>query len=1716
MIGRLAAPDALLEMHILHTINGDTEEVSFAEDTVTAAIATTLQTDALAAPAEIRRCTALLQAVDALVQPSVIAASDNLEGADRSAARLPADTRDLLAKIADLTTTARGLRARRRQALVSAFDMLQDSGDLRTFAQTTLYPLLCRPWLPHLVYEPGMPPPEQVETLWDERAADILEGAIEQADRGMDGLGTLLNQLDRVPPARCPLARDTVAFVRTALVAWRTEQTRLPIAAPVLIVPADPAWPLGHLLDVLIVPTGVSEHQSIRDAGVLTSQSLHPAIRAAALFLRDDPAAETALVSIGTEVVVGDYPGGGRPIGPVHGPSAGLALAAAILERVCGLAWAQSTAATAGITEEGLVAPLEDSHGLRCKGRAASLTDYATVVVAGNADDLDVGDGGWLRQGAESVGHAISVQPIRKLAEIAGTLLRDPYADHLARIAVIPDDTPSVAAAAAIELWAGVIKHRAADDRFVLALPWAPFSGKDGTPSGHVQTAHALAGLLARAAKAISQAGRTIPVVLDTRTLAPVLGNQAIPSSLLDALTEQLSSNDEEGQDNTRLRPLVRAHLRSGELLPIIAGLADVDGYGGYLGEADATRLIEEFEALHARRVVLVARGSGGRDTKPFVARHELLRSHGFSAAWLLTPDTSFPHPLRRHQEDMLADPGGEAFSQLLPLQVVARELDTDEQHQEERRLAIAQRFFLPDIPGSVADAATSQEPGIIPRLARTFQTAGVADLHPGDDTWDEAELHDFLTGPRGGGVILLDGEDHEGGTGKSTVLLSLLADTYRQGRPALYVPLRAVRSWRRADDFLAAMLRHCELDRDPAVRDQLTSHAQGLLLILDGLNEVVDLPPDYATQAIDGLAAALCGGIRGTRVVVASRADEWLTEPRAMQERVEDLPPPAQFRHALLARDANHLPLMLRTRSLAPAAAEDYLRQSPQGPEVLDALGIDRAALITHAFTLGLLAISGTHAGAPDRLYERRVQQNKLYQWDVVDIVVDDLIEYGLRPERREKRGTLRRPLVDRAYARKLLEHLAFTMAKQNGDLDSDSARGVVDAAEAAHRRMIAERMVAALGTHAENAPNADAIQTLSETIAGLHAEERLGDGADAARILDELCAVSLVLLSDAFLRYWLVHELLRDVLSSTMLLRQREQAEMVAYYRDQIRDARDNPALRATVRTALLRECQEGNVALIEALCQTDPNRDDVRHLLVRVLQEHARDNREWVVARLRGLLPVDTAHPRPGQLNAGRIATEVAGSIGMVDLLATAMHSRSDPISAEGQRHTFYLWKRDPDAALNVLHLLLPHVTRARFVPDIPLLQRCAILSLLMFADALQPAVATRVPDARGRLQAFWHEALGKFPIRSRSPVARWTRTHLIEQGIRLVTIVLRGSQRYTTAGVREMATVCDLRGEDRASFRRLVSSLDADVADLPSLKEEMRAAIVRNDLISLFVMDFVLIRQAKLRPQETFALVTELWDDAVRLRPSGQGEGHLGFALYNMQRCNGRFLPEAAPYYVARTDELLARSHGVCHGQTTDSVSIGFDAAIVYDFELRGVVAPCELVEKYLQIAITNRDSDFLIDALWYLRLLRFTPRYYRSLLVNLIPLLAYQDAVDEAVQRELIKLLAGLRANQPDTVDTFLAQQETISPAFRDQVISGSLDEEVITDLVVGGISYWLTDAFVYMLDDERLRRTVYIPALLEFTERGSMASWLSYAVKTVANLVYGEAVFDVS
>ena len=161
--------------------------------------------------------------------------------------------------------------------------------------------------------------------------------------------------------------------------------------------------------------------------------------------LRDARSAVRSVTSDFSDQLVvfpGDYLGGFHAVVPVYidGPSAGVALAAALIARGNGLDILRSSLVTAAIDASGNVQPLNGGPQLRCKGRLFGLLLQLDGALEGQYRVLYAAEEnlGHLRDGVQEAGispeRAITaVQPIKQVAEFDGTLTDDIYRGFIDR-----------------------------------------------------------------------------------------------------------------------------------------------------------------------------------------------------------------------------------------------------------------------------------------------------------------------------------------------------------------------------------------------------------------------------------------------------------------------------------------------------------------------------------------------------------------------------------------------------------------------------------------------------------------------------------------------------------------------------------------------------------------------------------------------------------------------------------------------------------------------------------------------------------------------------------------------------------------------------------------------------------------------------------------------------------------------------------------------------------------------------------------------------------------------------------------------------------------------------------------------------------------------------------------------------------------------------------
>lgn len=581
-------------------------------------------------------------------------------------------------------------------------------------------------------------------------------------------------------------------------------------------------------------------------------------------------------------------------------------------------------------------------------------------------------------------------------------------------------------------------RQQSTPEWLALLLPWTQYKRKWAASNWLAL----LAGLLSEQAQSERPATRVVPILASAPDLAELPDSQAILQHIAGLCAISPRVLEEVGYARATQASLLN-DLRSGGAVLLLSGLADVEVEigndsaikGRIVERAGLEDLLRKLRTLGVARLVTVARGSMSDQGEAHYPYKSMLEQEGgFKARWLFRQDevpAPLPHPTQAAQEAALFHPNGPAISQLLSLRGLRAE---DEATRRDGVL----RFLLPG-------GDTMSEPHS--RCAMTFSEADLDGARqPHAAIWGEENFTQWLAHSAGtedetgiGGhrhLLLLDGSGPSGGQGKTTRLLSLLAEAHINRLPVVYLRLDTLRNDPRfdpgdtpsEDDLLGVALLANALGGDAALRAHL--YESGITLLVDGLSEVPQFEAGgWLAQVMVGALVMRAGANGNPGLAVTCRATQWL-EP---DEAVPGEPSVAAAVRAALS--SMHVPPV---QTLAAERLRDpagyLIAANPAWEGVLHRRGLRE--LISYPLALGLLAKVDI-----GRLKRRRSG----LLLEVAHEIACEGIEEGMR-----RAQGMERPSTDEIEKEALqkalyLERLALAMVEAGGHLSQLRALEVV-----------------------------------------------------------------------------------------------------------------------------------------------------------------------------------------------------------------------------------------------------------------------------------------------------------------------------------------------------------------------------------------------------------------------------------------------------------------------------------------------------------------------------------------------------------------------------------------------------------------------------------------------------------------------------------------------
>jgi hypothetical protein len=322
--------------------------------------------------------------------------------------------------------------------------------------------------------------------------------------------------------------------------------------------------------------------------------------------------------------------------------------------------------------------------------------------------------------------------------------------------------------------------------------------------------------------------------------------------------------------------------------------------------------------------------------------------------------------------------------------------------------------------------------------------------------------------------------------------------------------------------------------------------------------------------------------------------------------------------------------------------------------------------------------------------------------------------------------------------------------------------------------------------------------------------------------------------------------------------------------------------PFLWGAVRNALVEEARNSNSETILKLCRTTEQR--VKEMMVNVLVTLGRE--EQVDGILKRLLPQEKEASEVQKLrrvmkkaakesaiafrHAGRIAIEVASTLGITWVLQEASLREDPSLRTEAVRYSYYLWQRDwqrdrPEAAFAVLEYVAAKAT-AGVIPDSRAFESVFGLSVIIFFKHHKDA------EVLNSLQRIWSSMIATF-FRIHEGSSPWKarvgdfRDRIVGFVISLAFRLFSLLPSYNMVSYEALEAFFNLGTREKALYRRLVHYFD--------VKGEYTQSQMERDYLEAIQIDNVLIMLTTLMywsPMPALLLRLLLWPFCLSSRSS----------------------------------------------------------------------------------------------------------------------------------------------------------------------------------------------------------------------------------------------------
>lgn len=580
--------------------------------------------------------------------------------------------------------------------------------------------------------------------------------------------------------------------------------------------------------------------------------------------------------------------------------------------------------------------------------------------------------------------------------------------------------------------------------------------------------------------------------------------------------------------------------------------------------------------------------------------------------------------------------------------------------------------------------------------------------------------------------------------------------------------------------------------------------------------------------------------------------------------------------------------------------------------------------------------------------------------------------------------------------------------------------------------------------------------------------------------------------------------------------------------FYRNLIEQIRQKPFLWGTVKNALVNEVEQTEVSLLWELSAIEEQEQIVKQLSVQVLVSLGELNLSQSGIFLTNLLKLaglGQVYNRPKLVSrkhfketvsssdkqarrAREVAIEVAGELGLSELLKLLILDTQIEVRQLAVRATYYMWQQHPQASFEVLEYVA-HKVRLKPGLDPAVLDAFINLVGVFFSKHSQN------PAVTGRLREICQLVIANnllSPENSRlwsKWIAFLKRKALVELGSRLLVKWMSVLPAYNVYNMTDVAAIFSCTHEEKELFRRIVAYIDIrGDYDKVQVEQDFRAALSVNARMMESILTFALAVRTSTAASEYVPMVVKLFEYARTELPLNMYVNGLPTAL------------SFAVEYNLKADEYFANFERIVEESQIYQLDHPKIPGVEFEYPLSETPHLAKYLlfqyrrEGHLKTEWLNKRID---KALAQNNLLFFQHLVLSELVlvgidwgspgIALETLGLFLKSATSEIEDVVQSFLARLSLYYPDEVELFLEEQ-AVAEEFKLQVHLRKPTEPI--GLIIGSNLYYFCLNDVILKTDPLLEHLIAIAQ--KMADCKNLNEWLHYLITYLINLIYGNPV----